>query len=127
MRSSVPSLLLAIAALPAAVAHAQSVGAGKWSGSVTDPSGHTRPVTYSVTGTGDSLTITLSDTPGGSPVSFANIRQTGDTLLFNWAGGARGAQLACTLVRQEDGAYEGSCADSEGSQGRMRMVPPPKQ
>jgi hypothetical protein len=103
------------------------MGAGKWSGSVTDPSGNTRPVTFSVTGTGDSLTITLSDTPGGSPVSFANIRQAGDTLLFDWAGGPRGAQITCQLVRQEDGAYEGSCADPEGSRGRMRMIPPPKQ
>jgi hypothetical protein len=128
MRSIFAGLLLCLAttAVPR-LADAQSIVTGTWSGTVTNPSGEVKPVTYTVTRSGDSLSVTLSETAGGPPVAFANVRVAGDTLLFDWRGGREGERLICKLVRQEDGAYEGSCRDSESREGRMRMVPPPRQ
>jgi len=125
MRSILSSIFLSLIAmnLPAP-ACAQAIVPGTWSGSVTDPSGNAKSVTYSVVRAHDSLSITLSQTSGGPPVSFADIRQVGDSLLFNLAAGRQGARLDCKLTRQPDGGYEGSCTDSGGQHGRMRMVPP---
>jgi len=127
MRSALTSLLLAVAApLVPVLASAQSVVSGTWSGSVTDPSGKAKSVTYKVTRTQDTPSISLFD-PTGSPVAFTDIREAGDTLLFNLAAGRQGARLVCKLLRQTDGAYEGTCSDPVNRQGRMRMVPPPKE
>ena len=98
-----------------------------WSGSVTDPYGHSKPVMYRVAGGPDSLSIVLSEGPGTQSVGFAGLHLKGDTLTFTWAGGAQGSLVNCTLVRQAEGVYEGSCHDSQGRQGRMRMAPPAKQ
>ena len=117
------ALGLSVLQLPAPT-RAQSLVAGSWSGAVTDPYGHSRPVLYSVAGPRDSLSITLSEPPGARPVAFADVHLLADTLTFKWAGGAQGSRVSCKLVRQTDGVYEGSCADSQGREGRMRMTPP---
>jgi len=127
MRSTLTSFLLAVAApLVPVLASAQSVVSGTWSGSVTDPAGHAKSVTYKVTRTRDTLAISLLD-PSGSPVAFTEIREAGDTLRFNLAAGRQGARLVCKRLRQTDGAYEGTCSDPENREGGMRMVPPPKE
>ena len=121
-------LALTVAALPLpATAQAQSLVAGIWSGSIIDPYGQSKPVVYDVAGPPDSLSITLSQPSGGRPVAFADVHLVADTLSFRWAGGAQGSRVACKLLRQTDGGYEGSCFDSQGREGRMRMVPPRKQ
>ena len=127
MRLALAGLLLVLTAvhLPTP-ANAQSMVAGTWSGSVTSPYGHSRPVNYRVAGTGDSLTITLTDSSGVNPVGFGELHLLGDTLRFTFAGGAQGSPVVCALVRQTGGVYEGSCKDSQRRQGRMRMVPPRK-
>jgi hypothetical protein len=128
MRFPFAGLALALTALQLpGPARAQSMVAGIWSGSVTGPYGHSRPVLYSVAGPPDSLSITLSEPPGVHPVAFADVHLVVDTLSFRWAGGAQGSRLVCKLLRQSDGTYEGSCVDSQGREGRMRMVPPRKQ
>ena len=128
MRPIFGALLLALAATAVPpLADAQSIVTGTWTGTVTNPSGEVKPVTYTVTRSGDSLSVTLSETAAGPPVAFANVHIAGDTLLFDWRGGREGERLVCKLVRQGDGAYEGSCRDTESREGRMRMVPPPKQ
>jgi len=128
MRSAFAGLALALTAIQLpAPARAQSMVAGIWSGSVTDPYGHSKPVIYSVAGPPDSLSITLSEPPGVPPVAFADVHLVADTLTFRWAGGAQGSRVACKLLRGTDGVYEGSCIDSQGREGRMRMAPPRKQ
>ncbi|SRR6266571_1985953 len=104
----------------------QSLVPGTWSGSVTDPYGHSRSVIYRVAGGPDSLSIVLSEGPGTQSVGFAGLHLRGDTLTFTLAGGAQGSLVNCTLVRHAEGVYEGSCHDSQGRQGRMRMAPPAK-
>ena len=65
------TLGLSVLQLPAPT-RAQSLVAGSWSGAVTDPYGHSKPVSYSVAGPPDSLSITLSQ-----PVTqAANLRGT---------------------------------------------------
>jgi hypothetical protein len=127
MRPSLSTLALAVAAisLPSLVS-AQGLPPGTWSGTITDPQGNTKPVTYKVTGAGDSLSITLSG-PDGQAVSFTSLQLVADTLSFTWAGGRQGAPLVCQLLRQENGAFEGKCHDPTGQEGRMAMVPPPKE
>jgi len=100
--------------------------AGIWSGSVTDPYGHSKAVIYTVAGPLDSLSITLSEPPGVRPVAFADVHLFADTLSFRWAGGAQGSRIACKLLRQADRVYEGGCVDPQGREARMRMVPPRK-
>ncbi len=117
------TLALTTLQLPAPV-RAQSLVAGSWSGAVTDPYGHSKAVSYSVAGAPDSLSITLSGPPGVRPVAFADVHLLADTLTFKFAGGAQGSRVSCKLVRQTDGVYEGSCVDSQGREGRMRMTPP---
>ncbi len=127
MQSIVPKLQFALAVLliPAG-ARAQALAPGKWSGSGTDPSGNVKTVTYNVVPSGSSLSITLFDPASGDSIPFNDVRQAGDSLLFNWAGGRDKGRLVCKLVRQTDGAYEGSCLDPENHQGHMRMIPPAK-
>ena len=125
LRAAFAGLTLAVTALQLpAPARPQSLVAGMWSGSVTDPYGHSRAVLYRVAGPRDSLSITLSEPPGGSPVAFADVHLLADTLAFRFAGGAQGSLVACKLLRQTDGAYQGGCVDSQGREGRMRMAPP---
>ena len=125
MRYVVPTLLFALASLPVPrVARAQALVTGKWSGSMTGPSGNVTTVNYNVARTGDSLTITLFDPAVGNSIPFVDLRQAGDSLLFTLAAGRNGARLTCKVARQPEGAYEGPCSDAEGHQGRMRMIPP---
>ena len=105
---------------------AQGMVIGKWSGSVNSPFGSTNQFTYSVAGSADSLSISVEEAAGAVLVSFSDIRLVGDTLRFTWPVGPVGAGLACSLLRQESGAFEGICTDLEGREGRMRMVPPAK-
>lgn len=125
MRYVVPTLLFALASLPVpGVARAQALVTGKWSGSMTGPSGNVTTVNYNVARTGDSLSIALFDPAVGNSIPFVDLRQVGDSLLFTLAAGRNGARLTCRVGRQPEGAYEGPCSDAEGHQGRMRMIPP---
>ena len=125
MRSIVPILLFAIASLPIPVeGRAQAVVAGKWSGSMIGPTGTVTPVNYNVARTGDSLSISMFDPAAGNSIPFVDLRQVRDSLLFTLAAGRNGARLTCKVVRQPEGAYEGTCSDAEGHQGHMRMIPP---
>src|SRR5437016_13263495 len=99
MRSAFAGWTLALTALqlPAPV-RAQSLVAGSWSGAVTDPYGHPKPLSYSVAGPPDSLSIKLSEPPGVRPVDFADVHLFADSLTFKFAGGAQGAQVSCKSV-----------------------------
>ena len=98
MRSAFAGLTIALTALHLpAPARPQSLAAGMWSGSVTDPYGHSRPVLYSVAGPRDALSITLSEPPGVRPVAVADVHLLADTLAFRFAGGAQGSPIAAGL------------------------------
>lgn len=102
---------------------AQTLHPGTWSGSVTDPGGEEAPVTYEVTVTGDTLHISMTvAVPDGPPAfAFSNVHFEQGKLLFTWNANV---DINCSLDPAEGGSYAGSCTDSEGKSGQMKMVPP---
>jgi len=125
MRPNLATLLLSLSVFSVpGLAGAQGIVNGKWSGPVTSPFGSTNQFTYSVSGSADSLSISVAEAAGGGSVPFSDIRLVGDTLRFTWPTGPAGAGLVCRLFRQESGAFEGTCSDAEGREGQIRMDPP---
>lgn len=105
-------------------AEAQKIEAGKWTGTVTSPGEQTPlPVTYDVTVKGDTIGITVNAAEHGS-FTFSEVKLADDVLTFWFSPGPR---VDCTLTRREDGAFAGTCADSEGGNASMVMVPPKKE
>ena len=105
-------------------AEAQKLEPGKWTGTVTAPSEQSPlAVTYDVTLKGDTIDITVNAAEHGQ-FRFNDVKLTDDVLTFWFTPGPR---VECTLTRREDGAFAGSCADPEGGNAGMVMVPPKKE
>lgn len=102
---------------------AQTLAPGTWSGSVTDPGGDEAAVTYEVSVTGDTLHINMTVVvPDGPPAfPFTNIHFDQGKLLFTWNANV---DINCSLDPVEGGGYAGTCTDTEGKSGQMRMIPP---
>lgn len=110
--------------LVVAPGHAQKLEPGKWSGNVTPP-GETEPmpVTYDVAMKGDTIAITVN---AGEHGTFAfNEVKLADKILSFWF--APGPRVECKLTRRDDGAFYGSCIDTEGGTATMVMIPPKKE
>jgi hypothetical protein len=120
-------LVMAVAvALPllanAGTAAAQKIEAGKWTGSVTPPGEGRTEVTYDVTVKADTIGITVNvGVHGTFPMN--DVKLNDNTLTFWFAPGPR---VDCTLVRRDDGAFDGGCKDTNGGDALMTMVPPKK-
>jgi len=114
--------LAALVGVPAAVA-AQSIEAGKWTGTVLPPDGQTTEVTYDVTVKGDTIGITVSAGEHGT-FTFNEVKLADNKLTFSFQPGVL---VKCALARRADGAFEGQCTDAEGGVAQMLMVPPKKQ
>ena len=58
----------------------------------------------------------------GQSISFYEVALDGDELTFWWEPGPR---VDCTLLRKEDGSFEGTCTDGGADgEGTLTMVPP---
>ncbi|MEP7327243.1 MAG: hypothetical protein ABI836_14930 [Gemmatimonadota bacterium] len=116
-------LVLAILFPLTPAARAQTLAPGTWTGSVTDPQGNEAPVTYDVSVTGDTLHISMTvEIPEGpSAFAFSNIRFDQGKLQLTWSPGV---DVDCSLDPAEGGSYAGTCTDSEGKSGQMKMIPP---
>ena len=114
--------LLALAALPG-VAAAQKLEPGKWTGVVNDPDGDRHEVEFDVTVKGDTIGIQVI-APGRGSFPFNDVKLVDKTLSFWFEPGVR---VECKLNRRDDGAFEGSCSDSNGGNATMLMVPPKKE
>lgn len=113
----------ALAVIPATAAHAQKLEAGKWTGSVTPPNEQgATAVTFEVTMKGDTLGITLNAGEHGT-FAFSDVALADQNLTFWFEPGPR---VDCKLALREDGAYAGSCRDTEGGVASMVMIPPQK-
>ena len=122
-RTTTAVLLFALATLLAAPAQAQDIRHGTWTGAMTPPGGEPVPVTLLVGEVDGALTIVMSN-PELGPMEFSDEALDGDELTFWWNPGVR---VDCTLARQEDGSFEGVCADERGTnggQGALSMTPP---
>ena len=113
--------LLPLALIPA-MASAQKIEAGKWTGNVIAPDGDTVQVTYDVALKGDTIGITVTAGEHGS-FNFNDVKLVDKALTFWFQPGPR---VDCSLARREDGAFAGACKDSEGGTASMVMMPPKK-
>ncbi len=114
------SILAALLLAGASALTAQSLEPGTWAGTITPPGTPSFDVTYEVAADDDSLTITLNSQ--GDAFRFRDIAVHEDRIEFVWTAG--GEEVACKLMKREDGAYEGDCTDEDGVSGQLVMVPP---
>jgi hypothetical protein len=77
------------------------------------------PVTYRVGINGGALQIVMNNVQLGDML-FNEPRLSGNELTFWWEPGTR---VDCTLTRQEDRSFEGTCSAGNGD-GAIKMVPP---
>lgn len=111
------ALLVMAAATPM---HAQQLESGAWTGAMSPPGEGSVPVTYLVAEVDGALSISMSAM--GESLPFSDVSLDGDELTFWWEPGPR---VSCTLLRQDDGSFEGQCRDgSVGGEGTLVMRPP---
>lgn len=102
---------------------AQTIAVGTWTGTMTPPQQSAAPVTFEVSGSGDSLAVTMV-APGLGRAPFSQLRWVEGKLLFQW--NADDVLVKCELSKQDSGSYRGPCTDAEGGTGQIEMVPPAK-
>jgi hypothetical protein len=98
--------------------NAQDLKSGEWSGVIVAPNGSRRVVTLQIAGGVEPLSIVMRSERDGKVFRLQDAQVKGDTLIFVWK--AETVHL-CSLLRQEDGAYEGACRDPEGVSDVIRM------
>jgi hypothetical protein len=124
MKKFVIVLSAALPLLAFAPADAQKLEPGKWTGTVTPPGEQQAfQVTFDVTLKGDTIGITLNAAEHGS-FAFNDVKLNDKTLTFWFQPGPR---VDCTLTNRGDGAFQGSCRDTEGGTASMLLVPPKKE
>jgi hypothetical protein len=124
MIRTVIALGAALPFLAVAAAQAQTLAAGKWTGTVTPPNEQQAvPVSYDVTLKGDTIAITVDAGEHGA-FPFGDVKLSDGVLTFWFTPGPR---VECSLTRGEDGGFQGPCRDAEGGTARMVMVPPKKE
>lgn len=115
--------LLALGAIFASPAHAQDMQPGLWTGEMVPPGGDPLEVMFEVGERDGALRIVMMNSDLG-PMDLTEEALEGDELSFAWNPGVR---VECTLTRQDNGSFEGICADERGAaggQGTLTMVPP---
>ena len=102
---------------------AQELEHGTWTGTMTPPPGGNIPVTFEVGEADGALSIVMSAPLVEPPMVFRDVKLDGDELTFWWTPDIR---LDCTLLRAEDGSFEGICTDGTGpgGEGTLKMTPP---
>lgn len=116
-------LLALCLAVPSSAIRAQDIEHGLWSGAMTPPGAEPVPVMFQVGDFQGELRIVMSN-PQLGPMELNDEVLEGDELTFWWNPGTR---VECALHRQDDGSFEGVCADergADGGEGAVRMTPP---
>lgn len=103
----------------ASSAGAQELEPGTWTGTLSPPGGEGVPVTFAVGLTDGALSIVMNNVQLGD-MPFSDERLDGEELTFWWEPGTR---VDCTLLRQGDRSFEGTCSAGNGD-GSITMVPP---
>ena len=102
---------------------AQELERGTWTGTMSPPGSPSVAVTYEVGETDGALSIVMSVPEVGQSMAFSDVKLNGDELTFWWEPGPR---VDCTLLRKEDGSFEGICTEGSGpdGEGTLTMLPP---
>ena len=119
MTSKTVALLLLGLAVPSLCA-AQSLKAGKWTGSAVPPEQDEVALTFDVTGSSDSLGIVIHAGEHGDFIAVGG-HYTDKTIFFTFEPGI---PVHCALKENEEGTYAGDCLGDDGSVATMKMIPP---
>ena len=105
---------------------AQEMERGTWTGTMSPPGNPSVAVTYEVGETDGALSIVMTAPEVGESMTFSDVKLDGDELTFWWEPGGR---VDCTLLRKEDGSFEGICTDGSGpsGEGTLTMLPPSEE
>ena len=104
-------------------ASAQTLKEGRWSGSISPPSGGTFEIWYEVAGMGDSLSVTMfipqADGANAIPLEDLAFDDEG-SLTFAY----RGREIRCRLSPFQPVGYAGECtSDTRPGSARLTMTP----
>ena len=120
--SALGTLTLLALAGPA-VANAQELPHGTWTGTLAPPGGEPIPVTYEVGAAEGALSVVMRSAMIAGEMPFRDVRLDGSELTFWWEPGIR---VDCALTRNAQGGFDGTCSDGipEAGAGVITMVPP---
>ena len=131
--ASLTALALALVIVVSSTLHAQTLQEGTWTGTAVDPDGASNDVTFEVSRplvwapdgsrlvlTGAPLSIAYHSAEGSNRLK--NIQLDDDTLTYDFTVGE--LEATCSLARQEDGSYTGSCSAGGTQMGQHTMHPP---
>ncbi len=103
IKMKVPSFgILGIAFILATPASAQTLTAGKWTGTLNLSSGPTIKVEFTVQGEGDAMQIVMNAVDG-PPQPVSDLELSDKEMSFTWGA------FTCSLERKNDSKYEGDC------------------
>ena len=97
---------------------------GKWTGTVTPPSGEVMELEFNVTNVSDTTKIDLTIAAMSYTTPLVGIKLEDKKLSFSFLAGD--TDVTCKLEKKEDGSYAGPCASGSGESGPMVMTPPKK-
>ncbi len=101
--------VLGIALGLAAPATAQTLTAGKWTGTLNLASGASIDVEFTVQGEGDTMQIVMNAV-SGPPQPVTDLELSDKEMSFTWGA------FTCSLERKSDSKYEGECGGAADAQ-----------
>lgn len=119
---SVATLLMMVVLTVPAMAQ-EKLAEGIWSGSVFPPDDEAMDLDYDVSYVDGELDLVLMlpAEMGMDEVQAGEVDHDGDLLSFTLDVGM---VVFCELYQQDDGHFEGECADASGDSGLLTMYPP---
>ncbi len=104
---------------------AQEMERGAWTGTVSPARAASFAVTFDVGETDGALSIVMSLPEAELSTAFIDLKLDGDELTFWLEPEPGGTRAECTLLRKEDGSFEGNCTGGSGMiEGTLTMRPP---
>ncbi len=101
--------ILGVGIILAAPAAAQTLTAGKWTGTLNLSSGATIDVEFTVQGEGDAMQIVMKSV-SGPPQPVTDLVLSDKEMSFTWGA------FTCSLERKSDSKFEGECGGAADAQ-----------
>ncbi len=101
--------ILGLGIILAAPATAQTLTAGKWTGTLNLSSGATIDVEFTVQGEGDAMQIVMKSV-SGPPQPVTDLELSDKEMSFTWGA------FTCSLERKNDSRFEGDCGGAAAAE-----------
>ncbi len=101
--------ILGLGIIFAAPATAQTLTAGKWTGTLSLSTGATIEIEFAVQGEGDAIRIVMNAV-SGPPQPVTDLELSDKEMSFTWGA------FTCSLERKSDSKYEGECGGAADAQ-----------